>query len=118
MLRIASRAIRSPARGFSTAVNAGENDFVAKRAAVKAHAAETTDLWRKISFYVCIPGVMVGALWTYKVESAHLEHQAHAPAPSEKPVFSYMNIRTKPFPWGNQSLFYNPKVNIPANSQE
>lgn len=36
--------------------------------------AETTDLWRKISFYVCIPGIVVGALWTYKVESAHAEH--------------------------------------------
>lgn len=35
---------------------------------------ETTDLWRKISFYVCIPGIIVGGLWTYKVESAHAEH--------------------------------------------
>ena len=25
----------------------------------------------------------------------------------ERKVYSYMNIRTKPYPWGNQSLFFN-----------
>jgi cytochrome c oxidase subunit 6a len=26
------------------------------------------------SFYVCIPGIAVAAIWTYKAEMAHKEH--------------------------------------------
>jgi cytochrome c oxidase subunit 6a len=44
---------------------------------VLTSCAETTDLWRKISFFVCIPGIAVAALWTYKAEMAHIEHTEH-----------------------------------------
>ncbi|AAW42443.1 hypothetical protein CNBC1700 [Cryptococcus deneoformans B-3501A] len=119
MFRLAARAVRPAARGFATSAAAGENEFVAKRTAIRAHAAETTDLWRKISFYVCIPGIIVGGLWTYKIEAAHAEHLAHSDEDlSQRPVYPYMNMRAKPFPWGMQSLFYNPKVNIPAGPPE
>jgi hypothetical protein len=45
-IRTATRAVR----WNSTAVDssAAQNDFIAKRAATKAHAHETSDLWRKI----------------------------------------------------------------------
>ncbi|TYJ55868.1 hypothetical protein B9479_003391 [Cryptococcus floricola] len=114
MFRAAARSVRPAVRGFSTAApKAGENAFIANREATRAHAAETTDLWRKISFYVCIPGVIVGALWTYKIEAAHAEHLAHHPEDfSERPVYDYLNIRNKNFPWGRQSAFFNPAVNV------
>ncbi|EIW72713.1 cytochrome c oxidase subunit 6a [Tremella mesenterica] len=116
-----SLARTSMKRTMATAAASGENEFVAKRAAVREHAAQTTELWRKISFYVCIPGIAVATLWTWKAESAHAEHKAHAKAEGhehERVVYSYMNVRTKPFPWGNQSLFFNPEVNIPAGDAE
>ncbi|WVQ97080.1 hypothetical protein IAU59_004190 [Kwoniella sp. CBS 9459] len=120
MFRAAARSIRPAVRGFASAApQAGENEFIANRNAVRAHAAETTELWRKISLYVCIPGALVGAAWCYKLESAHHEHLEHLKHENggelpERPVYSYMNYRVKPFPWGNQTLFFNPDVNIPA----
>ncbi|GFZ43243.1 hypothetical protein JCM24511_00962 [Saitozyma sp. JCM 24511] len=93
-LTVARPALR---RGLATAVPSGSaNEFVAKRAEMRAHAVETTDLWRKISFYVCLPGIAVAAIWTYKSEMAHKEHLA----------------------WGMQTLFFNPEVNIPAGDAE
>ncbi|WVR05698.1 hypothetical protein IAU60_002722 [Kwoniella sp. DSM 27419] len=124
MFRVAARSVRPAVRGFASAApQAGENEFIANRNAVRAHAAETTELWRKISFYVCVPGAIVGALWTYKLEAAHHEHIEHLKAENggeapERPVYSYMNIRTKPFPWGMQTLFFNPEVNIPAGDAQ
>jgi len=80
------------------------------------HAAQASDLWRKISFYVCIPTIAVCLAWVYNVEtehSAHVEHIKHEnggelPTP---PAFEYLNRRLKPFPWGMNSLFFNPHVN-------
>lgn len=58
--------------------------------------SETTDLWRKISFFVCIPGIAVCALWTYKAEMAHKAHVAHEKEHGEeRKVYDYMNMRTK-----------------------
>lgn len=31
----------------------------------------------RASFFVCIPGVVVATLWTYKAEMAHAEHTEH-----------------------------------------
>lgn len=37
-----------------------------------------------------------------------LFHSAHSDEDlSERPVYPYMNMRVKPFPWGMQSLFFN-----------
>jgi hypothetical protein len=29
------------------------------------------------SFYVCIPGILVAGIWTYKAEMAHKAHTEH-----------------------------------------
>lgn len=39
MFRLATRAVRPAARGFATSAAAGENEFVARRAAIRQHAA-------------------------------------------------------------------------------
>lgn len=97
-LRLTQSAARPAGRRFaSTTTVEAENEFIAKRAAMRDHAVrkytfyrsdennhmlviltglETTDLWKKISFFVCIPGIAVCALWTYKAEMAHKAHAA------------------------------------------
>ncbi|KAH6917462.1 cytochrome c oxidase, subunit VIa [Coprinopsis sp. MPI-PUGE-AT-0042] len=90
--------------------------YLAEEAALKHHAAETTDLWRKISYYVCIPGIIVCAAWVYNAEAehaAHIEHIKHENGGElpETPAFDFLNRRSKPFPWGMNSLFFNPHAN-------
>ena len=54
----------------------------------------------------------------YKVESEHAKHHEHVleehDGLPERPDYEYLNIKTKRFPWGQQSLFFNPKVNYPS----
>jgi cytochrome c oxidase subunit 6a len=53
--------------------------------------------------------------WVYKVESEHAEHLDHLKHENDGhlpdvPAYPYLNKREKPFPWGMNSLFYNPHV--------
>ncbi|GHJ87084.1 hypothetical protein NliqN6_3486 [Naganishia liquefaciens] len=125
MFRVAASSVRIAAkgvRGAATVSGGSANEFKALRDATKAHAAETSDLWRKISFYVCVPGAIVGALWVKQVEDEHHHHLQHLKEENggelpERPIYPYMNIRNRPFPWGNQALFFNPEVNIPVSEE-
>jgi hypothetical protein len=59
--------------------------------------------------------VLVGGIWTYKVEmehKAHIEHERHENGGQlpEAPAYDHMNRRVKPFPWGQNALFFNPEV--------
>ncbi|KZT51559.1 mitochondrial cytochrome c oxidase subunit VIa, partial [Calocera cornea HHB12733] len=89
--------------------------FLKDREAVKHHAEQTTRLWRNISYFVCVPVIIGGYFWVQSVEGEHEAHQKHLAEEAgghlpEKPRYEYLNIRRKPFPWGNNSLFYNPHV--------
>jgi len=84
--------------------------------ALQHHAAEASDLWRKISFYVCVPAIAVCVAWVYNTETEHAAHVEHIKEENggelpETPAFDYMNRRAKPFPWGPNSLFFNPHTN-------
>jgi len=51
-----------------------------------------------------------------KVESEHSEHLEHIKHDNggelpPTPEYPYLNKRAKPFPWGMNSLFYNPHAN-------
>ncbi|KIL70944.1 hypothetical protein M378DRAFT_155892 [Amanita muscaria Koide BX008] len=81
--------------------------------AVEHHAAETTELWRKISWYVCIPAIITCTAWVYNAEAEHNAHLDHLRAENdghlpEAPTYDYLNRRVKPYPWGVNSLFFNP----------
>ncbi|KAH7910869.1 COX6A, subunit VIa of cytochrome c oxidase [Hygrophoropsis aurantiaca] len=98
-------------------------DYFAKRDAVRAHAAETTNLWRRISFFVCFPATAVVIAWVIKTEEEHAAHIEHAKEENgghlpEIPGYDYMNRRVKPFPWGMNTLFYNEHVNKDMSQQE
>ncbi|ESK97980.1 cytochrome c oxidase subunit via [Moniliophthora roreri MCA 2997] len=109
-------AIRSRARGFASEVpTQTKNAYVTHLEAVEHHAAETTELWRKISYYVCIPAIAVCSAWVYNLESEHKHHIDHLIEENggeypQPPAYEYLNIRRKPFPWGMNSLFFNPEV--------
>ncbi|KAF9496099.1 X15341 cytochrome C oxidase subunit [Pleurotus eryngii] len=115
VLRSTLRATRATkSRAYSAAQGSGS--FAAEQAAIEHHAAGTTDLWRKISFYGCFPAVAVCVAWVYNAEAEHAAHEEHLKAENsghlpEVPAFEYMNRRVKPFPWGMNSLFYNPHTN-------
>ncbi|KAI0788646.1 cytochrome c oxidase, subunit VIa [Abortiporus biennis] len=120
MSMIARRAFLRAASGSrsysATAGSVAKSKYHEELAALQAHAGETTEMWRKISFFVCIPAIVVTGIWVYKVEAEHAEHDAHLRAEHggelpEVPAYEYLNKRSKPFPWGNNSLFFNPKYN-------
>jgi len=119
VLRSAPRVVarRTFASEAPTATHKSATEaYHARNAAMEAHAAQTSDLWRKVSYYVCIPGIIVCGVWTYQVESehkAHIEHEKHEHGGElpEVPAYDYLNKRTKPFPWGMNSLFWNAEAN-------
>lgn len=51
------------------------------------------------------------------VEAEHAEHDKHLRSENDGhlpdiPQYEYMNRRVKPYPWGMNSLFYNPHVSL------
>ncbi|KAM5431637.1 Cytochrome c oxidase subunit 6A [Microsporum canis] len=115
ILRAAQRAsIRSPvARNFvQRRLNSSvpENEFLRERAAVKAHAASTSDLWRKLAV---IPTLILGSINAYNLWTEHWEHWSHMPALEERVEYPYQNIRSKNYFWGDgdKTLFWNSAVN-------
>ncbi|RMY65887.1 hypothetical protein D0863_08804 [Hortaea werneckii] len=119
-LRTFQRATRAPAfrqtlqRRFASAEQgpsgigaqgldgaAMKNAFNSERAAVKEHAAATSDLWRKLSIYVVIPAIAIAGANAYRLWVEHWEHKSHEPPLEEQPEYPYQNIRTKNFFWGD-----------------
>ncbi|PSK34828.1 hypothetical protein B9Z65_1411 [Elsinoe australis] len=120
--RFAQRFVRSPilrqlgrrnASSGSEFHGAADNAFNREREAVKAHAAATSDLWRKMSIYIVIPSLCLAAVNAYRLWNEHWEHFAHAGPIEERTEYPYMNIRTKNFFWGDgdKTAFWNPTVN-------
>ncbi|KAG6885846.1 hypothetical protein C0993_008809 [Termitomyces sp. T159_Od127] len=114
--RNALRAIRRPAcQVRSYASTSPRAAYLAETEAVERHAAETTDLWRKISYFVCLPAIAVCVAWVYNSEVEHKHHLDHLRAENdgklpEVPAYEYLNRRSKPYPWGMNSLFFNPEA--------
>ncbi|KAK1452725.1 cytochrome c oxidase subunit VIa [Colletotrichum cuscutae] len=116
LLSSAARAARAPAvrstvqRRFASTT---ENAFIKEREAAKHHAAQTTGLWRKISIYACIPALGLAAANAYVLWNEHWDHWSHMPPLEERVEYSYQNIRTKNYQWGNgdKTIFWNDNVN-------
>ncbi|WFD35961.1 Cytochrome c oxidase subunit 6A [Malassezia cuniculi] len=122
--RLASRSLAASRRAMSTPAGQFKVDpelaqkFVSERQHAFEHAGKSAELWRKISIYGLLPGSVVLGVYMYKIESEHAKHHEHVLEEHgglpERPDYEYVNIKTKKFPWGQQSLFYNPKVNYPS----
>ncbi|CRK15106.1 hypothetical protein BN1723_010534 [Verticillium longisporum] len=103
ILRAAPRfaaQLRAPAQR-RLASSAGENAFISERQHAKEHASGTTELWKKISIYACIPALGLAGWNAYSLWNEHWEHWSHMPPLEERTEYSYQNIRTKNFSWGN-----------------
>ncbi|CAF9909366.1 MAG: Cytochrome c oxidase subunit 6A, mitochondrial [Heterodermia speciosa] len=111
--RLASSEGQPPLTG------AADNAFNRERRAVKLHAAESSDLWRKLMIYVTLPCLLLAALNAKNLWDEHWEHEKHRPPLEERVQYSYQNIRTKAFPWGDgdKTLFWNDKVNYKKKSE-
>jgi hypothetical protein len=59
------------------------------------------DLWRKLSIYVVIPALCIGAVNAWRLWDEHWEHKSHEPPVEERTEYPFMNIRTKNFFWGD-----------------
>ncbi|KAH6705612.1 cytochrome c oxidase polypeptide VIa [Verticillium dahliae] len=115
ILRAAPRfaaQLRAPAQR-RLASSAGENAFISERQHAKEHASGTTELWKKISIYACIPALGLAGWNAYALWNEHWEHWSHLPPLEERTEYSYQNIRTKNFSWGSgdKTLFWNDDVN-------
>ncbi|KAI9749823.1 MAG: Cytochrome c oxidase subunit 6A, mitochondrial [Lichina confinis] len=75
------------------------NRFVRDREAVQAHAAKTAELWRKL--IVIPPSLILGGLNAWILWKEHWEHWETLPPLEERVQYPWMNIRNKPFPWGD-----------------
>ncbi|RDB29218.1 Cytochrome c oxidase subunit 6A, mitochondrial [Hypsizygus marmoreus] len=118
-IRAAGRSSRQ-VRSYSS--TQAYRNYIAEQEALSHHATDTTNLWRKISYFVCVPAIAVCVAWVYNAEAEHkhhldhlrAEHDGHLP---EGPAYEYLNRRGKPFPWGMNSLFFNPHSNKDLTSQ-
>lgn len=84
--------------------------------AAEHHAKGTSQFWIKISAFVAAPAIALTAVNTFFVEKEHAEHREHLKHVPDKDWprdYEFMNIRTKPFFWGDgdETLFWNPIVN-------
>jgi len=90
-----------------------QSTFVKEREAVKHHAAESSELWKKLTYFIAIPSIIVAGVNAYGLWNKHWEHWAHMPPLEERTEYPYQNIRTKNYFWGDgdKTLFWNEKVN-------
>ncbi|CAH7676468.1 cytochrome c oxidase, subunit VIa, partial [Phakopsora pachyrhizi] len=102
----------------SVGENALGEAFVKEREAVKQHASQSSENWRKITYYVAFPCIGLALVNAYNLAKEHEKHLEHIKEENggelpERIHYDYLNRRVKSFPWGNHTLFYNPKVNLP-----
>jgi len=114
LARPSFRAVSRSARRIHSATP--HHSYISEQEALQHHASDTTELWRKISYFVCVPAIAVCVAWVYNAEVEHNAHLDHLRAENngvlpEVPGYDYLNKRGKPFPWGMNSLFFNPHAN-------
>jgi len=108
----ATRRAFSDTAAADKAIAEANAKWLANQAAIEHHALQTTDFWRKMSYYVCIPALAVFGTYVYNVEIEHKAHNRHLMDENggtlpQPPRYEYLNVRRKPYPWGMNSLFFN-----------
>lgn len=91
-------------------------EFIKKYEEKVHHSEGITNLWKRLTYLVAIPAVLLVAIPVGKVELSHAEHrkhQAHLSDDEWPQQYDYQNIRLKPYFWGDgdKTLFWNSDVN-------
>ncbi|KAH7175956.1 putative cytochrome c oxidase subunit VIa [Dactylonectria macrodidyma] len=104
--------LRAPAQR-RLASTSTENAFIKERQHIKEHAVGTTELWKKISLYGVSPCLIAAGANAYWLWNEHWDHWNHMPPLEERTEYSYQNIRSKNYQWGDgdKTLFWNDEVN-------
>ncbi|CAK7893474.1 cytochrome c oxidase subunit 13, mitochondrial [[Candida] anglica] len=105
---------------FKADKKAGE-EFIKKYEEKVHHSEGVTNLWKKITYFVAVPVLILTAIPVINIELKHAKHREHLRHLSDEewPVqYDYLQIRTKKFFWGDgdKTLFWNSDVN--RNIQE
>ncbi|KXN70228.1 cytochrome c oxidase, subunit VIa [Conidiobolus coronatus NRRL 28638] len=105
-------------RAYSSTVDASRKAYFEELNHSREHAAKATDLWRKISLYICVPILGLTTYNAYKLFTHHQEHLKEHPL--EFKAWPHLRIRNKSFPWADSdhSLFHNPAINLDPPSEE
>ncbi|POY76477.1 hypothetical protein BMF94_0678 [Rhodotorula taiwanensis] len=110
--RTAARATAGR-RLFATAApgQASKTEFEQTRHAIEHHAAQSAELWRKITYYVAFPAIIIALL---NAKNLAEEHEAHLEHMKEE------NGGELPerIVYGTYTPFYNPRVNIPIEGAD
>ncbi len=91
-------------------------EFAEKAEGIIKHSKAGSATWKKISFFLAIPAILICAVPVYRIEQEHAKHRKVLKAiPDDKwpAEYSYQNIRRKKFFWGDgdKTLFWNEGVN-------
>ncbi|GAA5825860.1 hypothetical protein JCM11251_000029 [Rhodosporidiobolus azoricus] len=113
---------RAARRAYSTAapdVQGSGKEFLKQRKHIEEHAAGSAELWRKVTYYVAFPSIIIGLLNAKALADEHTKHLEHIKEENggelpERIVYPYFNKREKDLPWGPNTPFFNPHVNIPV----
>lgn len=121
--RVISKSVPRVGRRFASTTNPFPPADAAKAKLFKEHlvhleehSKQTTDLWKKISYFVAFPSIAITGYFILNVElehAKHREHLLHVPDEEWPVAYSYQNVRKKPYFWGDgdKTLFWNPIIN-------
>ncbi|KAK6461739.1 cytochrome c oxidase subunit VIa [Scheffersomyces coipomensis] len=94
---------------------AGE-EFIKKYEEKVHHSEGITNLWKKITYFVALPALLLTVIPVGQVELSHAKHREHLRhlSDDEWPVqYDYQNLRQHKYFWGDgdKTLFWNSDVN-------
>lgn len=80
------------------------------------HSESVTNLWKKVTYFVALPVLVLTAIPVVNIELKHAKHREHLRhlSDDEWPTqYEYQNLRQKKFFWGDgdKTLFWNSDVN-------
>lgn len=78
------------------------------------HAVTSGKMWSKLTFFLAVPAVTSALFYLGGKEAEHMKHHEHELEENDgelppRPKYEHLNWKVHDFPWGPQSLFFNPK---------
>ncbi|EGV60777.1 hypothetical protein PSN45_001428 [Yamadazyma tenuis] len=112
----ASKLLNEPAFHPSKVSKAAGEAFKKASQEKMHHSVGITKLWKRITYFVAFPALLLTAIPVGNIELKHAEHREHLRhlSDDEWPTqYDYQNIRAKKFFWGDgdKTLFWNSDVN-------